>query len=291
MKDIKTKIITIETPHHFGLQGVFLKEKRVKNIFIYIHGLGGNLFRHLSFLESLVDRETAVLTFNNRGSGIINKVRKLSIKGHSRQNSIIAGKAHETFSDCLDDIEGAVNWAKAVGGRNIYLIGHSTGCQKSIYYLSRKLNPAVKGAILLAPMSDYADTYAFTDKKVYRRALAYAKGMVKNGKGHELMSGKIWPKTIDAQRWLSLFTPESEEEIFSYASGKRPSTLLKNKKPILVILAEEDEFKDRPVKEIADWFSSVLKGRDAQVRIVKKATHSFSDSIGSVKKLIKKWVS
>jgi alpha-beta hydrolase superfamily lysophospholipase len=291
MKNIKTNIAVITTPRRFLLRALFFGNKKAKNIFIYIHGLGSSLFSHSDFLESLVDNRTSVLTFNNRGNGIINRVRKINTKEAAGYKSVTIGMAHEVFADCVDDIDGAVRWARAAGAKNIYLVGHSTGCQKSIYYLSKRPQSPVKGVVLLAPMSDYADTYAKTDKKIYGRALARAKKMVKEGSQHDLLPRSVWPEIVDAQRWLSLYTPDSQEEIFSYASGRRPVALLKNKKPVLVVLAEADEFSDRPAPAIADWFQSALSGRDSQVKIIKGAPHSFLGSFKAVKSIMKNWVS
>lgn len=290
MKNKQISITTITTPQRFLLKALFLGDKKAKNIFIYLHGLGGSIFSQSDFLESLIDSRTAVLTFNNRGHDIINRTRRINVRKASGQDSVTIGMAHEVFSDCVDDIDGAINWAKKAGFKNIYLIGHSTGCQKSIYYLSKRENPAIKGAVLLAPISDYADTYALTDKKVYNRALASAKKMVKEGKKHELIPSTIWLETIDAQRWLSLYTADSQEEIFSYASKRNPITLLKNRKPLLIFLAEKDEFSERPMSEIANWFKSILKEREAQIKIIKNAPHYFSGSFNKLKNSIKKWV-
>ena len=38
------------------------------------------------------------------------------------------------FTDCLLDIEGAINYAKEKGYKDIILEGHSYGCNKVIYY-------------------------------------------------------------------------------------------------------------------------------------------------------------
>jgi len=291
MKNIKMDIFNIVTPKKFVLRSIFLGDKKAKNVFVFVHGLGGNLFSRIEFLETLVNKKnTAVSTFSNRGNGTINMLKKVNSRKSSGYDWFKAGMAHEVFSDCVDDIDGAVLSAQAAGAKNIYLIGHSTGCQKSIYYSSKRPQSPVKGIILLAPMSDYADAYAKSDRKLYTKALNKAKQMIKSGQKHELMPANFWPVIIDAQRWFSLYSPEGQDEIFTYASGRRPSVLLKNKKPILVVLAEADEYSDRPMSEIATWFSQALAGRPAQVKIIKKAPHSFVGQFKGLKKAIKDWL-
>jgi alpha-beta hydrolase superfamily lysophospholipase len=286
-KDMKVKPVTIITPKKFLLDGLIFGNPKSKNIYIYLHGLTGNVFNHINLFEGLVKKDYAVLAFNNRGSGLVNKIYQINPNAHK---SIIAGMAHEVFTDCVDDIEGAIKLAVEMGGKNIYLLGHSTGCQKSIYYLAKNNNPKVKGAILLAPLSDYADTYKNTDKKVYDKAVAVAKKMLTEGREHHLMPSNAWPDVIDAQRFLSLYTPESEEEIFSYASNRKPKLMQKVYQPILVVLAEKDEYMERPVEDLASWFGISLSKQEHEIEIIKTARHDFSNNIDDTAKVINKWV-
>lgn len=41
---MENNIIKIETPKKFILNGIFIGSEKAENIFIYLHGLGGNLF-------------------------------------------------------------------------------------------------------------------------------------------------------------------------------------------------------------------------------------------------------
>jgi hypothetical protein len=114
--------------------------------------------------------------------------------------------------------------------------------------------------------------------------------MVKNNKSSELMSSSFWPIPTNAQRFLSLFTAESAEEIFSYASGKNPRILKSFKKPLLVILAASDEYQDRPISEISTWFQNVLVKKKDEIKIINKAPHNFSGYASELKKVINKWL-
>lgn len=279
----------IITPKKFVLNGILFGSEKPKNIFIYLHGLAGNLFKHLDLFEEIVDKDNSVLAFNNRGSGIITPIKRLcsNKKGYK---TIPVGMIREVFTDCVDDIEGAIACAKSLGAKNIFLIGHSTGCQKSIYYLSKKKLSPIKGAVLLAPMSDYADSIAFTDKKIFSKAVSCARKMVETGEGHEFMPKSIWPDLIEAQRFLSLNTPDSIEEIFTYASSQNPKILKSVKKPLLIILAENDEYRDRPIKEIASWFEKNTDNKKCRINIVKKSLHGFHGFERETSKSIKNWL-
>lgn len=91
----------------------------------------------------------------------------------------------------------------------------------------------------------------------------------------------------DAQRFISLYSGESAEEIFTYWNSKRnPKTLRSVLLPVLVLLAEKDEYADRPAKKIGDWFAEHLKVGD-RVVVVPRVKHSFKGAEKQVAKLIK----
>lgn len=284
------KVIQIETPKKYILDGLLLGSEKTKTVFIFMHGLGGSLFSQMKLADSLVSKNNSVIVFNNRGFGTINRIKKINKKNFKGYENITAGFAHEIFTDCIDDIDGAVNYALKIGAKEIVLVGHSTGCQKSVYYLSKRKKSKVSGAVLLAPMSDFADMFAFTELKKYKKLIDTAKSMVKNNKSSELMPSNLWSIPTDAQRFLSLFSPESTEEIFSYASGKEPIILKSVKKPLLIVLAGNDEYKDRPITEIFSWFKNVLINKKNEIKIIDKAPHNFIDHVFELEGIIKKWL-
>lgn len=238
-----------------------------------------------NLVYKLVNGQTSVLTFNNRGHDKISSARRLDKRGKARK--ILAGSAHEVFTDCVDDIAGAVNFCNKQGFKKIILVGHSTGCQKSIYYLAKTKKPKqIAKAILLCPVSDYADAIKFNGQAL-KRAEKLARGLAKAGKKHELLPSEIWPNLHDAQRFLSLFTPESQEEIFCYATpSRRPVALQRTAVPMVLIFAEKDEYLDRPPAEIIKWFKEKLAGKNASIKTIKGANHGFSGREPAVIKII-----
>ncbi len=287
---MEAKFIKIETPKHLVLNGFIFGPKKNKIIFIFLHGLSGSLFSRITLMEKMTSSGATVMTFNNRGHGLINQFRKINPHKPEEYNSVAIGKAHEVFEECVDDIDGAINLARKEGYKKIVLVGHSTGCNKISYYLSKKSPDDIIGGILLAPMSDYADFIKFTDGKIAKTITEEAKKLVVAGKHHELLSDQIYPYYADAQRFLSLYTPNSNEEIFSYAvPAKKPTILLKIKKPLLVVLAGNDQFSDRPMTEIFNWFKETLNNKIAQVIMIKKSLHGFAGYETKLKNEIFNW--
>ncbi len=268
-------VIEIETPQRFLLNGLWFGPKKSKRVIIWVHGLGSSMFSKLKIADELIDSKTAVLAFNNRGH---DKVAHLPHASRTFKKAIRGGAAHERFVDCADDIQGAVNFARRQGVRNIFLAGHSTGCQKSVYWASKR-GRGVKGIILLAPMSDYSAEAKISGKTKIARALIHARKLVASNRRHELMPESVWGWSLlaDAQRCINLYSGEGAEEIFTYwAPRKNPKTLQSIRIPTLVLLAEKDEYGDRPAKEIARWFDTNIHASH-RVIIVPKVGHSFKN--------------
>ncbi len=285
------EVVSIITPKKFQLDGLWFGGDKTTTGFIYLHGLTGSAFQLHDVLVPLTNESTTALYLNNRGHNFIGKVKKIDNRSKKGFKSMALGVAHETFTDCVDDIQGVVNLLKRRGVNNIYLVGHSTGCQKSIYYLSRPgKQKLIKGVVLLCPLSDYAYTKKFEDPAKLKRAVEYAERLIKEDKSHELMPTDIWPELLDAQRFLSLNTQNSIEEIFTYSQpSKRPITLQKVKTPILMVLAGKDEFADRPARKIESWFKANSKSQTLTTAIVSGSLHGLMGHENKVAELIHNW--
>ena len=283
-------VIEIQTPKKYLLNGLWFGPQKPKRMIIWVHGLGSSAFTKRAIVDQLVDKKTAVMTFNNRGFEMVSDVRQAKGSGIKFE---VGGAAHEVFTDSVDDIQGAINFAKRAGVKSIYLAGHSTGCQKSTYWASKNnKEKAVKGIILLAPISDYSSDRAKYGKERVEKLVAIACKMVAAGKPHDLLPLPLPAGSYyDAQRYLSLFTLDSVDNIFTYANPERdPKTLRSVRLPILVLLAGKDEYGDMPAKTIGAWFEKVLKQGD-RVEVIPKVLHSFSGEETEVAALMKSFIS
>lgn len=283
-------VVEIETPKKIVLNGLWFGPQKPKQVIIFIHGLTGSLFSMSRIREALADGNTAVLTFNNRGFEHVSEYKQ-KLGKDSKWN--IGGGGHEVFTECADDIEGAVRFAHKAGVKDIYLAGHSTGCQKSIYWANKNNGGrAVKGMILFGPLSDYAIAVEQDSGGKLARSVAYAEKLVRAGKPNELMPKHLGPWfTCDAQRFLSLYTPESPEEIFTYGQPKKiPNTLRSVRVPILTLLSGAEEHTKRPARELAKWFDSNIRPPH-RVVIVPKVSHGFKGGEATVAKAIRSFMS
>lgn len=286
-------VVEIVTPGKMRLNGLLLGPGRAKRVIVWVHGLGSSLFSMQRVARRLVDARTAVLMFNNRGHDVVSRIHTVGQGGPSPRGSGLrpreGGAAHEIFRECVDDIDGAVRAARRLGAREVYLAGHSTGCQKSVFWASKKKNPPVKAIFLLAPISDWSAEMHLQGKAKVARAAAAARALVRAGKKHALLPLALWYEPFDAQRFLSLYTSDSAEEIFTYAQPKKNPRALKSvKRPLFVLLAEDDEYADRPAVMIAEWFNAHLRRGD--VRVIKGAPHGFKGRERAVVSAIRRWL-
>ncbi len=279
-------VIEIVTPKKFILNGLWFGPKKAKRVIIFIHGLTGSTFSARNIVEALGDSQTAVVTFNNRGFEQVSEVKR---KRGKESLWLRGGAAHEVFTECADDIQGAVNCVKKAGVKNIYLAGHSTGCQKAVYWASKNSGGrGVAGLILFGPLSDYAIALEQDHKGKLARSVMYARKLVRAGKPHELLPKEVGPWfTCDAQRFLSLYTSDSAEEIFTYAQPqKNPRVLRSVRTPILVVLAGKEEHTKRPAKQLAQWFEKYIRAPH-KVVVVPRVGHGFKGGESAVARAIR----
>lgn len=287
------RIVQFSTPDKLLLSGLWFGPWNPQRIFIFIHGLTSSLFSRNAIVAGLTTKDTASLSFNNRGHDTVANIRKADKRRKKGYSSVTIGGAFEKFTDCVFDLQGAVNFAKSRGVKEIFLIGHSTGSQKSVYFLGKRgKQKQIKGVILLSPVSDYADSLKANGNEKITNVANYARKLVKEGSANELLPPSVWKEIISAQRFLSLNTPDSEEEIFSYTQPAiKPKTLRKINIPTLVVLGKKDEYRDRPMREIGKWFNKNCRRRNTTIKIVKGADHGFSEKEAEVVDLIKSWAS
>lgn len=284
MHMIPAHIVEVVTPKKVLLNGLWFGSKKPKRVIVWVHGLGSSVFSKLDIIDLLARGDTAVLSFNNRGHDTMSGI----IRGKKK---IMVGSAHEIFEECVDDIDGAVAFARAQEAQDIFLAGHSTGCQKSIYWAMKRKDTGIAGIILLAPIADMT-TMTPEQKKLQARATMQAHTLVSVGKSHALLSERLWPVPVDAQRFLSLYTSDSvENSIFPYFdASKTPRILQSVRVSLLVLLAESDEYADRPAKDISAWFTANNRARTFSVSIVSRVTHSFKSGEADVASIIKQWI-
>lgn len=284
---VKYEAVSFQTKDKLTLNGLFSLPKNAKSVCIYIHGLFDDVFNGLGLemAEKLYDEGYGILVFNNRGTGFVSSFTRYE---KQKKNYVNLGTAYETFTDCVYDLDAASAFLQANNVKKVHLIGHSTGCQKAVYYVSQlKKQSKIKSVILFAPLSDYS--VGIQDPH-YAEKLGYAQLLVKSGQKHQLLPQKLYSELLSAQRYVSLYSPNSKEEIFTYASDKKAKILRTVSIPTLAVFGENDEYLDRPVLELVEWFEENIHAKAKQVEWIEGANHSFKGEEKQLGKLITSWL-
>lgn len=285
----------ITTKDGITLDGAVADAKGKKRVgILFVPGLTSNFSHARALWRGLAaagkNRGIGVAAFNTRGHDIMAGYRRKR-PGEKRGRYVMLGAAFENFKDCIYDIRAGVRFLKKRGYRTIILAGHSTGSQKSLYYLSQTRDRNVKGLVLAGPVSDISVRrrelgHGFT------KNIAAAKRFMKRSGGRTLLPPSITKEFLSAQRYVSLFSPGSPEDVFPYYNPKAEWTALRRiKTPTLVIFGGKDEYLDRSAKETVKTFLAHAPARSRLVTaVIKSAGHNFRGKEKDFANAIIKWI-
>ena len=85
--DAMYSYIKLQTSGGFLLDALWCGPLHPKTVFIFIHGLGSNVFSHHELLSPLVNEETSVLFFSNRGHDTVTTVKKIDRRKKHRETN------------------------------------------------------------------------------------------------------------------------------------------------------------------------------------------------------------
>ncbi len=270
----KGKLAWFYTKDGLLLQGFLIEPKKTTDtIAIFIHGAGGDFIWWERFVAAgaLIKKGISFFAINTRGAGIIRRY-------YSKKGTVLIGRTFEKFEDSAFDIKGAVDFVRKLGYKKIILIGHSYGCQKSIYYISKYKQNFITAIVLLSPVDTHNYLRNRLGESKFMKMSNHYKSMVKKGQGKKL----VFEKGIgifNAVTLKNLFDTESPEvEILNY-NLKNMSYIKKIKIPTLFIIPEKDEFIVKP----ADFYKKKIESQiNADVYIIKNSDHSFGTKINLV---------
>lgn len=194
----------------------------------------------------------------------------------------------------------------------IVLMGHSTGCQDIIEYLTgtgHASRAKIDGGILQGPVSDRQAIEGGLDPALYAGSCETAKAMVEAGDGDEILPSKtlksfFGPAPVSAKRWLSLASPDHDgdddffssdlsDERFMKTFGALPRDI-----PLCVLHSGSDEYVDPKMDKdglIRKWIEVAKNGEgridEVHSGVLEGATHNLKGAseevmAGLVKKVL-----
>jgi alpha-beta hydrolase superfamily lysophospholipase len=211
------------------------------------------------------------LTFNNRGSELMKKVKK------TNGSKEIIGYTYEIFEQCLIDVEAAIAFVKE-NYSEVILQGHSSGCQKILYAISTKKLP-VSAIILLSPCDDRGLAIDHFGKEKFIEMINFAN----NYKGTLLPIDFFFDTPVSKKTFLNHYGQGNNFDIFHYWDSERDfKELTANHLPTLVMFGENDY--------VLDWsiIEKLYNGlQNYSLRIIPGAQHNYKGQETRLSKNIK----
>ncbi|OGG08597.1 hypothetical protein A2154_00625 [Candidatus Gottesmanbacteria bacterium RBG_16_43_7] len=291
---ISYKLTEIATKDGLIHQGAFYKPDKIgKTAILWVHGLTSSFYSDFEIFNRFCvkgrDISLGLASFNNRGHDMIAGLRQVDPKSPSGFTHANCGAGYEKFEDCIYDIDAGITFLADQGYQKIILIGHSTGAFKAGYYAGTVKDNRLSGVIVTSPISDRLIELK-TNKKLAVN-LRRMKHMVDKGKGDFLVNNlTFFPLT--PRRYISLFAENSvEETIFDYGSEKPLLKFFRNiKTPLFVVLAENDEYADRSIREIKLFFDKHQRSVNYKSIIIKNAVHGFNRQEKTFARIVVSWL-
>lgn len=274
---------------------------KTKKAAIFLHGMSSSVFYQVNrtneVASSLLKKQITYLTFNNRGSGL---VQYLNVEGKKDGKTI--GMAYESIKDCIKDIDGAFQYLKRLGYEQFYLIGHSTGANKiCVYNYYRPKNSFVK-YVLLGGGDDTGLAYHDLGKAKFYQMLKKAKGEISRHRGQDIPFKKLHIGTefFSYQSHYDILNPDGDYNTFPFKERIEGIKLSKKplfrhyksiNKPSLVVYGANDEYCYGKVPEIV----TILREEAAapnrfDFKIIEAADHGFHGQETELAKVIADWL-
>ena len=276
------KLEYVWTEDDLRLMGVYYKGK--DTCVIGVHGMSGNFIENY-FANVLGEKLTAkgygFIYGHNRGYCHVNDIVKKPVKSEDNGwNYTRVGEAYELFEDSLKDVAAWVEKARELGYKKVILLGHSLGCNKTIYYLYKNPDTDIIGVILASP----PDMVGLVELEKYQpdhqRLLQQARELVKVGKPREILDGKIWDwYEISAQTYLSLFGQGGPVDNLPVLRNPEIFEQLATiKQPILGIIGEHDDIEIRNLKDDIELIKSKATATaDFQIKFIVGGNHNYEN--------------
>ena len=292
---MKMDFIYTTTTDDLRLQGVLYDSESKNSIVLFIHGMSGNVienyFTHV-LGQTLANNGISFLYSHNRGYNHINDIATSELKNHGGHKTVRVGATFEQFTDCLLDIEAWINECRKLGYKRIILMGHSLGCNKTIYYFYKNKPEDVIGVILASP----PDMVGLAKKQEYQpnfeKLYQEAQTNVSTGEPRKILSTLIWDwYNLSSQTFLSLFSENTE--IDNLPLLRNPSAfqqLATIDVPMLGFMGEYDDIAIRTLKEDLDLIASKATSCPAfQKEFISKASHTYDGAEKQVAEIVLKW--
>lgn len=263
------------------LNGIMYKNSnKTEKIIISVHGMATNCIKKRD--EKIAQKANEInidfLAFNNRGHDLVNYIKK-----ESKEKPELAGTAYEEIAESYEDIVGAINYAIEQGYKEIYIMGHSLGCTKTIYTYNKLIEEnekeileKIKGIILLS-LVDIPLAIQVYLKDEFPVMVTYAKNMKREKMENQLMPEESFIHPISVKTFLR-YAIENKDIDFARFSDKNYNyeELNNIKVPLFMRWGNQRELIIQEADKLCEQLKEKIKNDKLDIGYIDGADHSYT---------------
>lgn len=277
------------------LKGIIYKTKNQTNkILISVHGMATNFIkeRDEKIAENINELNIDLLAFNNRGHDLVNYIKK-----DSKESTELSGTSYEEISECYEDIVGTINYAISQGYTEIYIMGHSLGCTKTIYTYNKLIEEnkteilsKIKGVILLS-LVDIPLALQVYLKEDFPVMVTYAKNMKREGLENQLMPEESFIHPISVKTFLRYAIDNKDIDFARFSDTNYSYKEINNiKVPLFMRWGNNKELIIQKADELCENLKSKIKNSNLDIGYIDGANHSYQGKEEILANEIKKFL-
>ncbi len=293
MNNIQT--VFLKATDGVDLKGIIYKTKNQTNkILISVHGMATNFIkeRDEKIAENINELNIDLLAFNNRGHDLVNYIKK-----DSKENTELSGTSYEEISECYEDIVGTINYAISQGYTEIYIMGHSLGCTKTIYTYNKLIEEnkteilsKIKGVILLS-LVDIPLALQVYLKEDFPVMVTYAKNMKREGLENQLMPEESFIHPISVKTFLRYAIDNKDIDFARFSDTNYSYKEINNiKVPLFMRWGNNKELIIQKADELCENLKSKIKNSNLDIGYIDGANHSYQGKEEILANEIKKFL-
>ena len=285
------KLLHRYTKDGLNLLGCYWEGSNKDTCIVFTHGMFDNLLEN-TFAdvlgEELSKNGYGFIFGHNRGYGVINNIIKKDPRSKKTSEKII-GSTFENFGEALYDVELWIEEAKKLGYSKIILAGHSLGCLKNLYYISKKKLYWIEGFIFIS-IPDSAGL--ISRSKEFDKMFIEADKNIGNGRAKKILTKKMLGVFPISSRTLMNLKKGGIADLFPLVENPEDFGIFqKINKPILMIVGEKDSiFVNSPEIDFKILKEKAIACPDFTGKIIEGATHRYIKKEKNLSNIINNWV-
>ena len=256
-------------------------QNNTDKVIIAIHGMQSNCLKKRDdfIAKKACLNNIAYFCFSNRGHDLVNSITKIQ---DGKAIKMLSGSSLENIDDCYYDIKSAILEMQKLGYNNIYLQGHSLGCTKIIYTMTKLKNKNEQDilnkikAVMLISLVDLPIAIKFFFQNDINKLISQMEDEKLNGNGKKLMSvdGAIIPMCPDT--FLNFVKYNEEIDFAKFRDESYDFKELNDiNVPLFMRWGNKNELIMQDASKLVSFMRSKIKNKKCDINYIDGASHNY----------------